>query len=171
MKKGILSLTVTLILLTGVCCSIAEDSGGQNIRPYVTITGAESGVKERTYYRISSEPEWIKIWQRHKGVKETMNDDLYIDFEKCMVIAVFQGSGRNSSGLKTVFLQENKDGVVFRYEDKGYQTAGPGGGGKKVSVYGFFILPRSDKTVIVQESFSNMQGAPHRWEERVQLSK
>ena len=75
----------------------AED----NARPLVTLTGTDSHVKERSYHRVTSEDEWIKIWQRHKGEKESKDYDLfynplglpYIDFEKCMVIAVFQGSG------------------------------------------------------------------------------
>jgi hypothetical protein len=108
-----------------------------------------------------SEGEWIKIWRRHRGAKESDDYDLYynplglpyIDFEKCMVIAVFQGSGWNSAGLGTAAVLESKDSMVLRLVDKSYQTAGrdPDGGGRRTTVYGFFVLPRSDRTVVLAQ--------------------
>jgi hypothetical protein len=171
MKRTFVSLAIVAICFAGICTSRAEDSAGQVNRPLMTLAGDDSQVKELSYHRITSEAEWIKIWQRHKGAKESKDYDLYynplglpyIDFEKCMVIAVFQGSGWNSAGLKAVEIRENKEGIVLRFEGKGYQTAGPGGGGKKVTVYGFFILPHSDKTVILEENHPNMLGQPPIW--------
>jgi hypothetical protein len=75
-----------------------------------------------------------------------------------MVIAVFQGSGVNNAGLKAVALLEEKDRIVFRFENKGYQTAGRGSGGQQVTVYGFFVLPRSSKTVVLEEYHHTMKG-------------
>ena len=125
----------------------------------MTLTGADSRVESRSYHRVASEADWIKIWQRHKGVEEAKNYDLYynpldlpcVNFEKCMVIAVFEGSGWNVAGLKSLAVEEDTNSIVLRYQIKGYQTAGPDGGGKKVKVYGFFVLPRSKKTVILEE--------------------
>ena len=116
-------------------------------RPLVTLTGTDSQVKERSYHLIRSEKEWIKIWQRHKGAKESENYDLFynplglpeVNFEKCMVIAAFQGSGWNSAGLRAVSVLEEKDRIVLRFVSKGYQTAGPGSGsGRPVSVFKTF---------------------------------
>jgi Tfp pilus assembly protein PilF len=151
----------------------------QTTHPYVTLTGTDSHVKEPSYRRAMSEDEWIKIWQRHKGEKESKDYDLFynplglpsIDFEKCMVIAVFQGSGVNSAGLKAVAILEEKDRIVLRFQDKSYQTAGPDGGGEQVTVYGFFVLPRSSKTVVLEENVQNGMHQPPVWKERVGLTK
>jgi hypothetical protein len=154
-------------------------NGRQTARPCVTLTGTDSHVNERSYHRIASEDEWIKVWQRHKGAKESKTYDLFynplglpsIDFEKYMVIAVFQGSDWNNAGLKADAVLEEKDGIVLRFANKRYQTAGPDGGGKKTTVYAFFVLPLSNKTVVLEESVANMQDPTPRWEQRVRLPK
>ena len=177
--------TVALLAVAAVCLAntgdlaVPEDNARQAARPCVTLTGADSHVKERSYFRITSEDEWVKIWQRHKGVNESKDYDLFynplglpnIDFEKCMVIAVFQGSGWNNAGLTAVAVLEGKDGIVLRFGNKGYQTGGPGGGGKRTTVYGFFVLPQSSKTVVLEENVQNIRGQPPVWKERISLPK
>jgi hypothetical protein len=174
---GMSMLMVQLAMADGVVAE--QDHAQQATRPFVALTGADSHVKERSYHRVMSEDEWIKIWQRHKGTEESKNYDLfdnplglpYIDFEKCMVIAVFQGNDWNSAGLTAVAVQEKEDGIVLRFKNKGYQTWGPDGGGKQVTVYGFFVLPRSSKTVVLEENVQNYKGQPPVWKERIRLPK
>jgi hypothetical protein len=157
--------------------AVAEEPARQTTRPLVTLTGADSHVKQRSYHRITSEDEWITIWRRHKGAEESKDYDLfrnplglpYIDFEKYMVIAVFQGSGWNSAGLKAVAVLEEGGRILLRLTNKSYQTAGPQGGGEQVTVYGFFVLPRSNKTVVLEENVQNYKGQPPVWRERVSL--
>jgi hypothetical protein len=158
----------------------AEAKGGHKVAlPLVTLTGADSHVKERSCHLIRSEKEWIKIWQRHKGVKELENYDLFynplglpeVNFDKCIVIAAFQGSGWNSAGLRETVFKDEEDRIVLQFEDKAYQTMGPGGGGEQVTVYGFFVLPRSDKTVVLEENVQNIIGSPPVWKERARFSK
>lgn len=168
--------TVALLALATVCVAAGLAAAEDNARPYVTLTGTNSQVKERSYRRAASEDEWIKIWQRHKGEKESKDYDLFynplglpsIDFEKCMVIAVFQGSGWNSAGLKAVAILEKKDRIVLRFQNKWYQT---GPHAKQVTVYGFFVLPRSSKTVVLEENVQNIIGGKPVWKERASLSK
>ena len=171
---------IAVLLLPSVAAS--ADPAKEATRPYVTLTGADSHVKERSYYRVASEEEWIKIWQRHKGKKESKDYSLFynplglpsIAFEKCMVVAVFQGSGMNSAGLKTVAILEEKDRIVLRFQDKWYQTMsrmGEGSGGDQVTVYGFFVLPRSSKTVVLEENVQDIIDQPPVWKERASLSK
>ena len=176
----LVGMTMVLVRSSATDALAAVDDAEKAARPLVTLTGTDSHVKEPSYHRIASEKEWIKIWQRHKGVKESKDYDLYynplglpnINFEKCMVIAVFQGNGWNSAGLRTVALLEKKDRIVLRFEENGYQTGGPGGGGKQVAVYGFFVLPRSEKTVVVQEQQRNLnRNATPSWQERATLPK
>jgi hypothetical protein len=177
-------LTFWTAVLVGISVfpnvAASADPAAEATHPYVTLTGADSHVKERSYRRVASEEDWIKIWQRHKGEKESEDYDLFydplglpsIDFEKCMVIAVFQGSSCNSAGLKAVTILEEKDRIVLRFEDKSYQTGGfdADGGRKQVTVYGFFVLPRSRKTVVLEENVQNYLGQPPVWKERASLS-
>lgn len=169
--------TVAFLVVAIFCVAAGLAAAEDNARPLVTITGADSHVTARNYHRVASEEEWIKIWQRHKGEKEAKDYDLFynplglpsIDFEKCMVIAVFQGSGVNSAGLKTVAILENKDRSILRFEDKHYLTCY--NGLKQVTVYGFFVLPRSSKTVVLEENVQNIIGQPPAWKERASLFK
>jgi hypothetical protein len=179
--KTVALLGLAAVCLTNICGLAAAEDTQQATRPLVTLTGTDSRVKEASYYRVTSEEEWVKIWRRHKGAKESKDYDLFhnplglpnVDFEKCMVIAIFQGSGWNSAGLKAVAVLEEKERIVLRFEDKSYQTFGPApdGGGKQVTVYGFFVLPRSSKTVVLEENVENTIGDPPMWKERVRLPK
>ena len=164
-RKWLAALAVGMALLTTIQLSISDDSTvvdksvQQGTRPLVTLTGTDSQIKERSYYRIRSEEAWIKVWQQHKGVKPSKDYDLFynplglpdINFEKCMVIAAFQGNGWNNAGLRVISVHEEKGRILLRFANKYYQTSGPEGGGEKVCVYGFFVLPRSDRAVVVEE--------------------
>jgi len=173
--------TVGLLAVATVCVTVGLAAAEDNPRPLVTLTGTDSHVTACSYHRVASEDEWIKIWQWHKGEKESKDYDLFynplglpsIDFEKCMVITVFQGSGVNSAGLKVVALLEERDRIVLRFEDKRYQTMvyGPRDEGDKVTVYGFFVLPRSSKKVVLEENVQNYIGQPPVWKERASLPK
>jgi hypothetical protein len=168
-----MSLIVQLVMADGLVAE--QDNAQQSSRPFATLTGADSRVKERSYHLVKSEKDWIKIWQRHKGAKESDDYDRFynplglpeVNFDKCMVIAAFQGSGWNSAGLSTTAINEEKNRIVFRFISKDYQTAGPDGGGRRVTVYGFFVLPRSGKTVVVEEEHRSLNPkVPPSWTKR-----
>jgi hypothetical protein len=170
-------LVIAVVCLPSAGGSAADAPANPAHLPLVTLTGADSHIGERSCHRVASQAEWIKIWQRHKVVKEAKNYDLYynpldlpyLNFEKCMVIAVFQGSGWNAAGWEALDVEEDTNSVTLRYRIKGYQTAGPGGGGKQVNVYGFFILPRSKKTVVLEEEVRTKKPEPPVREERARL--
>jgi hypothetical protein len=111
-----------------------------------TLSGAGSHVSKCEYRRVASIKEWAEFWKKHKGQKAGEEYDLHydpvplIDFDRFMVIAIFQGGRWNSAGLKAVSIQEHNDSIIFRFDDKSYQTIGPDGGGKQVTVYGFFSI-------------------------------
>ena len=144
---------------------VAADDSDKTQNPCVTFSGDDSHVAERGFQRIRTIDEWAKVWQRHTGQEkvkfknfEGRYDTFYnplglpmIDFDNYMVLAVFQGSGWNCAGLKAVSLKETSDQILFRFADKPYSTAGPDGGGKKVNVYGFFVIPKSGKAIVVEE--------------------
>jgi len=149
------------------------------LHPCVVLTGADSHVSKVGYHRITSMKDWAELWQKHKGQRRGEKYDLYynplglplVDFKRYMVIGIFQGSGWNSAGLKAVSVSQEKDRIVFRFDDKSYQTQGPDGGGEKVRVYGFFVLPRSSKPVTLEENVQGLKGKPPVWKERVTFPK
>ena len=174
-----------ICLVIGLMCfgvGSAETQGDKTaggISPCVILTGADSQVSERGYHRITSIEGWIEIWLKHKGRAHSGKYDLIfnpagvplVDFERYMVIAIFQGSGWNSAGLRAVSISEQPDRIVFRFDDYSYQTAGPHGGGKQVTVYGFFVVPRSTKAVVLEEDIQGLIGKPSVWKERITFPK
>jgi hypothetical protein len=157
----------------------AQEPAAKAIKPCVAITGTDSHVTELAYHRITSTDDWARLWQRHKGQESDHPYDLYydplalpqVDFDAFMVIAIFQGRGWNSAGLKAISISEAADRIVFRFDDKSYQTAGPDGGGDKVAAYGFFVVPRSTKPVALEENVQELIGQPPVWKERVTFPK
>ena len=149
------------------------------VPPCIVLTGTHSHVSERGYRRITSVKDWVTLWQKHKGQKDGEQYDLYfdpleipvIDFDRYMVIAIFQGNGTNSAGLNAVSVLEEQERIVLRFDDKTYQTIGPDGGGKQVTVYGFFVFPRSSKPVTLEEQVQGLKGKPDEWKERITFPK
>ena len=157
---------IIVALAIGAVCSLAtligaraEGPAGKTLKPRLVITGADSHVTKGRYQRITSAEEWTRVWQEHMGEKPTGHDDHTlaplavprIDFDKYMVIAVFEGESWNSWGLTDVSVSEEDNRLVLQFSSNWYQTDGPDGGGEKVTVYGFFAVPRSTKPVVVVE--------------------
>jgi hypothetical protein len=88
-----------------------------------------------------------------------------------MVIAIFQGAGWNNAGLKLVSISDEDNRIAVRFSNKGYQTGGPDGGGRKVTAYGFFVVPRSTKPVVIEEDVHEYIGKPPVWKERITFPK
>jgi hypothetical protein len=114
-----------------------------------------------------------------------------IAFDAYMVVAIFEGTGWNSAGLEAVSISEEASRVVFRFKRKSYSTIrsyesdlGPelpldelerrvlseveraGDQGDKVNVYGFFVLPRSTKTLVLEVDARHEKRGPPAWKER-----
>ena len=170
---------VIIAIVFGIACAATvhgvtaeEDREPVSVGPCVVLTGADSHVSERGYHRITSMKDWAEVWQRHKGQKRDEKHHLnfnrlglpLVDFERYMVIGIFQGSRWNSAGLEAVSVSQERDRIVFRFDDKSYQTDG---GAKKVTVYGFFVLPRSSKPMILEENVQRLIGKPPVWKARI----
>ena len=170
MNRVILGFVVgTLCILPETKISFAEQPAEKVTKPCVVISGADSHVKKPRYLRITSSKEWVKVWEEHK--EEEPNID--IDFDRFMVIAVFQGESVNSASLKCDSVVEKNEKILFRFDDISYQTMGPGpdGGAQKVTVYGFFILPRSPKPVVLEENVQRYLGQRPEWKEQSRFPK
>jgi hypothetical protein len=184
MKRSIIGL------IGGIVCALArpiitpaEEPAGELLKPCAVIAGADSHVAKGRYQRITSAGDWTRVWQEHKGEKPTGEYDMFydpltlpwIDFDHYMVIAIFQGNGSNNAGLRAISISEENDRLIFRFENKGYQTggSGPGGDGNKTAAYGFFVVPRSTKPVVLEERLHlmNRKDKPSVWKERITFPK
>jgi hypothetical protein len=128
------------------------------------LTGNDSRVSKLSYRRVGSAAEWKKTWLEHLGLKD---DTIYrtameVGFNRCMVIAIFGGKTFNNCGYQVESVGENKNTIIVRFSNIGYQTAGPGGGADRVSPYAFIVLPKSDKPIVLEETThsSNPKDAP-----------
>ena len=72
-----------------------------------------------------------------------------------MVIAIFKGEGVNNAGLQAFSVEDQKDRMVLRFQNRTYQTMNEW---RHANVYGFFVLSRSAKAVVVEEDVANVIG-------------
>jgi len=103
-----------------------------------------------------------------------------VDFERCMVVAVFDGATQNTAGVSAhsgpladpeaeVKTPTAEGDDVLRLSWHGYQTAGPEGGGNDATPFGFFVLPRSPAPLVVQDRNMPLGGGHGRIEERARF--
>jgi hypothetical protein len=159
----------------------SEQSAARQTKPCVSITGPDSHVRTQRFHRIISDKEWAHIWQEHQGRRPDkenyFRDNLLtwpvIDLDNYMVIVIFLGKSTNCVGLRVVSIAEDNTAIVLRFERDGYQTLGPKGSGAeegdRTTPYGFYVLPRSSKPVIVEENSQIYKGNPPAWEQRIRF--
>lgn len=149
------------------------------LAPYVTWSGPDSSVQAPEIVRARTSSQWLAIWERHTGqparrdhVQRSLIPE--IDFERCMVLAIFQGKGFNSSGVILSSIEEQAGQIIVRFDERTYQVAlVPGSAPRElppVYAYGIFVLPRSDKEIVVQENVQGLKDAPDKWRERARLN-
>ena len=149
--------------------SFAVDDNLVVSKPCLLLSGANSYVSEPGFHRICSLDEWAKVWQEHKGHNREAEYDFYydplglpvVDFSQFMVITIFEGKRVNNAGMIADSIVEDRDSVTLRFERKTYGTdAGGRRPGKanrmnriqgRQNVYGFFVIPKSDKQVVIEE--------------------
>lgn len=148
-----------------------EDSG-RPVPSFVHWWGAHSRVEAAEYLRIRTDADWQKLWTRHAGeVLETpykLAKYPVVDFDRCEVLAVFQGKTMNTRGLALASLSEDDDRVLLRFDStsRSYQS---GPEGDAVTPYLLCVVPRSSKPVVLEEDVHQRIGGSPRWKERARL--
>ncbi len=61
--------------------------------------GTKSGIKSAERVTVTEDEEWLTLWRRHKAGNLEGGTTPKIDFERYMVIAIFQGEGSEEGGL------------------------------------------------------------------------
>ena len=165
---------IALACVSDRACLAESDNA---TKPLVAFTGPDSKIDQPAYELVKSKPDWINLWLRHtrkppkKDYDEFYNPDRVpeVNFDKCMVIAIFSGKMTNVAALEAVSVTDGSTAIAFRFRERSYQTAGPNGGGKAATPYGLFIVPRSSKPVVVQEGNKEYKNSTETWDEVVRL--
>ncbi len=133
--------------------------------PYVVLTGSDSAVTTATCMRVTTDEQWQALWERHTADDTTNVSEFAtnrmpeIDFTQCMVIAIFGGKGWNTYGLRFISSEDRADSLVLGIDWLTYQTKIQG---DSVSPFGFLILPRTSKALVLEYDNRNlMERAQH----------
>jgi len=142
-------------------------------RPTAVFDGTHSQIKKEKIVRVLTADAWKELWQEHRGKNATFTEtgqSLEIDFETHYVIAIFVG---NCDGC-AITPRLRGDTVLIGYKGWVSQTEGrdertPAQRAKDdaMASYAFVILPRSRRTVLVEENVQRMLGEPPIWKQRV----
>ncbi len=160
------------MLTAFVCAALAIQAGG-TIRPAVAIFGNDSAFKTRAYEVAVDAQSWKAIWAKSLGIETTeaygKKAPMEVDFSKYVVLAVFQGEGWNSNGVKCVELTLAGDVLTLRYDDMSFQTAGPNGGRVPVSPFGFFVVEKGAEEFVFEENVQALKSDPAKWKEQARI--
>lgn len=139
----------------------------------VTIAGSYSSVTKPRSERITTPGRWKDVWKEHMGdraEKGALGWDRWplIDFDRYMVVAVFAGTAVNVEAWEVESVVDLPDVLRIRYDAVSFQTASFNGEdrGSTTTSYGFFILPRSEREVVMEENVQGLIGKPPVWKER-----
>jgi len=154
----------------------------QLAKPAVTFRGEHSAIAKKRYVKITDDQAWAKLWGEHIG-KPVRREYGYfynplnvpvIDFKNNMVVAIFQGATWNTAGVTVKQLLDG-DELTLRFDDHGYQTTviemGDGDTPKqeKSKPFGMFVLPKTDKAIVLEENVQSRIGKPPKWQARGKL--
>ena len=151
---------MALMLLFPMACAAPLQV---QVIPAVIWSGIDSAVTEQSCSRITTVEEWRQVWGAHAGREvgkssyESNPSVPKVDFDHFIVIAVFQGSGFQSHGLRfesAIREEKQERTLVVSYSAASYSMTGIGRrteASPAVTPYAFFVLPRSTEAVLVQE--------------------
>src|SRR5687767_12616603 len=63
-------------------------------KPLVAIGGSDSSVTEKAFHRITSDEQWAKVWESHRGKYQVRVARPQVDFSRCTLIAAFAGKSQ-----------------------------------------------------------------------------
>lgn len=165
-----------LVATCSVCALSTPDPQDKTKHPLVGIWGDDSKILKTRYVRVTSQEALTRLWLEHVGSSLEKHSPYYndagvpdVDFGTCEVIAIFQGEQWNTAGVRARDLLEESDRLIFRFEDRSFQTAGPDGGGVRATAYGFFVVPKTAKPIALEENVQGLIGRPPKWKERTRL--
>ncbi|MCG3125846.1 MAG: hypothetical protein CHACPFDD_00673 [Phycisphaerae bacterium] len=158
---GVLSALVVTVSVGHGQDRQATRTEGRPVRPVVAWSGKQSHITASGQFRVTSAKEWEALWTRHKPdwleKREHGPRVPEIDFEKYMVIAIFAGSGSNVDAIVADAIVDEADALRFRYRLITYQTQATA---DAVTPFGIFVVPRSQKPILLEERVVPIVGEP-----------
>jgi hypothetical protein len=163
-------------MATGLFVLAVPLPGQEPLRPYVVITGSDSAVQQPECRRIVTDAAWEALWDRHVAQEQRIKAGRpeaprpAVDFQRCLLIAVFGGSTWNTEGLKVVDTVGKGDEIVVGTDWLSYQTTRAG---DQTPPFAFIVMPRSPKPILVQVDTRDLReradNAPPKWRDLCRL--
>jgi hypothetical protein len=91
-----------------------------------------------------------------------------VDFAKEVLLVISSGDSTNCRGIGCAEAYEDEKRVLIRLQHQTFQTAGRG---VATRPYGIFILPRREKSYVIEANRQSYIGGPPIWTESFQLAK
>jgi hypothetical protein len=161
---GRAAAAIAALLLLAAPASLARparkgsDAVPARSRPVIEMSGAYSKVSNRYYAVVTSEKEWERIWVRHSGQAESIlavgGTRFNVDFDRYVVVAVFQGIQPYNLGVVAQSVDETPDRTVLRFTNRWVTTTedSPAHTGAPYTPFGLFVIPRASKEVVLEEA-------------------
>jgi hypothetical protein len=112
---------------------------------YTIEKGTKSGIKTEERVCIKDDGEWRTLWRRHRSGSLVSDPTPNVDFEHCMVLAVFQGEGNANHGLVSVDrVKVLSDKVMVFINESEPDTPG----GNEKSTTSCFHIVKAGKTTL-----------------------
>jgi len=173
-SNGIGFCLAVVVFLATCLPGVNKNDEKKTIKPLVSWTGPQSQVHNRSFIRVDKQEQWDQVWLEHLGKSKDQafvdsDTQFQIDFDRTEIIAIFQGSGWNSRGIRLNEINETAEEITIRYEDISYQTSGIDGGGEQVAVFSFMVFPKTTKSFRLHENTQGLKDQPSKWTERAVL--
>jgi hypothetical protein len=135
--------------------------------PLVQWAGSTSK-HEPGFFLIQDDPAWQKLWAKHTGqpadlaFTQARHLAPKIDFGRCLVVAYFRGRAVNQDGEIATSVQDLPDQVLIRFEPSSFQTSGEGprGGAQDTTPFGLWLIPVTQKPIVIQEIRRELKDQP-----------
>jgi len=145
-------------------------TGSENgrVSALVTLNGEHSKIIQEKLVRVTRADDWEALWNEHKYGSENSDkvnggaEMLEVDFRQLMAITVFEGIGVQCRGYTADSTIESDDRITIRIKKLSYSVVGD----PIVSeAWGIFVLPKSNKEVIVEVDVRSTNAEPAKWKE------
>jgi RNA polymerase sigma-70 factor (ECF subfamily) len=139
------------------------------VKPIVALHGEHSKIVKEKLLRITTADDWAALWIEHNYGAEFLEkadrsaeQSVELSFDKVMAIAVFEGTGRQNYGFVVDSIIENDEKILVRIKKLSYSVVGDP---PPCEAWGVFVVPKSDKEVIVELDARTTRTGPAKWKE------
>lgn len=178
MELKLIAVVATLACAAFLGTTNLSTSGQPKVAQPLPYLVAWSGIESKApakVERITTREAWERLWTQHTGT--TVQADAWprpsipeVDFARCMVISIVPGEEINAYSVQLVEVQDRKADTLLRYDVLRYQVSSPLDADKPAPVqknrpYGFFVIERTLKPLVLEDNVQNIIGQPPIWKE------